>query len=85
MKVLLDAHKITRTGNETAFPLFELLVTNSVCPREADSAVLGAARVRNNLGAHGTGAHPRVIPPGVPELAVNAAATAIRYLADLLP
>jgi hypothetical protein len=85
MKVLLDAHGVTRQGNETAFPLFELLVTHSVCPREADNATLGAARIRNNLGAHGTGSTPRVVPDGVPELAVNAAATAIRYLADQLP
>ncbi len=85
MKVLLDARGVSRTGKETAFPLFGLLVSHNICPSEADNAVLGAARIRNNLGGHGTGATPRVVPDGVPELAVNAAATAIRYLADLLP
>jgi hypothetical protein len=85
MKAVLDARKVKRTGKEAAYALFDRLVDNGVCPREAENAVLGAARIRNNLGAHGTGALPRVIPDGVPELAVNSAATAIRYLADQLP
>ena len=76
---------MTLEGKETAFPLFELMVTSGICPREADHAVLGAARLRNVQGGHGTGAQPRVVTPGVPELAVHAAATAIRYLAALLP
>ncbi len=85
MKVLLDERGVTRTGKETAFPLFDMLVDNGICPREADNAVLGVARIRNNLGGHGTGAQPRVLPDGIPELAVNTAATAIKYLADQLP
>ena len=54
MKVLLDARSVSRKGNEAAFLLFELLVNNGLCPREADNALLGAARLRNNLGGHGT-------------------------------
>jgi hypothetical protein len=85
MKVLLDARKVKRTGKEAAHALFQLLVDKGICPPEADNAVLGAARFRNNLGGHGTGAQPRVLPDGVPDMAVNSAATAIKYLADLLP
>ena len=85
MKVVLDEHGVTRTGKETAFPLFKMLVDNGICPQEADNAVLGVARIRNNLGGHGTGAQPRVLPDGTPELAVNSAATAIKYLAEQLP
>jgi hypothetical protein len=85
MKVLLDERGVTRTGKEAAYALFGLLVGGGVCPAEAENAVLGVAKIRNNMGAHGTGASPRVVPSGVPELAVNTAASAIRYLADQLP
>jgi hypothetical protein len=85
IKVALIERGIKLKGNETAFPLFKLVVDNGICPPEAENAVLGVARIRNNLGAHGTGSQPRVLPPGVSELAVNSAAIAIKYLAGLLP
>jgi hypothetical protein len=81
----VDERGVTRTGKEAAYALFGLLVGGGVCPAEAENAVLGVAKIRNNMGAHGTGASPRVVPSGVPELAVNTAASAIRYLADQLP
>jgi hypothetical protein len=84
MKVLLDGRGVKRTGRENPFPLFNLLIDNGIVPKEAEFAILGAARVRNNLGGHGAGATPRVLPPGVRELAVNCTATAISYLASLL-
>jgi hypothetical protein len=85
MKVLLDEHGQTRTGKETAMPLFGLLRDAGVVEAEADSAVLGAARIRNEWGGHGAGATPRAIPDGLAQLAVHSAASALTYLASRLP
>jgi Domain of unknown function (DUF7014) len=85
MKVLLTEHGAPLTDRETANPLFQALVDQGVCVQEADKAVLGSSRLRNQYGGHGTGAQVRVVPPGVPELAVQSTATAINYLASLLP
>jgi hypothetical protein len=85
MKVLIDERHVSRTGKETARPLFDLLRDNGIVEAEADNAVLGAARIRNQWGGHGAGATPRTPPPGLAALAVHAAATAIAYLSARLP
>lgn len=85
MKVLAAGHRVRVTGKETAKPLFDALAAAGVVVREADQAVLGASRLRNEYAGHGTGAQPRAIPPGIPQLALRSAATAIAYLSQLLP
>ncbi|MES1246189.1 MAG: hypothetical protein ABUS54_00770 [Actinomycetota bacterium] len=85
MKVLLDAHGVDLTGKETAWPLFGVLTKSVIVEAEAENAVLGAARVRNEWGGHGAGASPRATPPGLAELAVHGAASAVTYLASRLP
>jgi hypothetical protein len=85
MKVLLDEHRVTRTGKETASPLFGMLQKAGVVEAETDNAILGAARIRNAWGGHGSGAAPRNIPNDLAPLAVHAAASALTYLASRLP
>ena len=85
MKVLLTGRGVALSGEETAQPLWNLLRDNGVVPSQTEASILGASRIRNAFGGHGAGAAPRSIPGGIPELAVQAAATAIGYLATLLP
>ena len=85
MKVLLDERGIVRTGKETATPLFEKLRDSGIVEAEADNVVLGAARVRNQWGGHGSGAAPRDPPADLAELSVRAAAVAIVFLSGRLP
>lgn len=85
MEVALDDHHVPRTGRETATPLFDLLKSNGIVEAEADSTVLGAARIRNLWGGHGAGAAPRTPPSDLSALAVQAAAAALVYLANRLP
>jgi hypothetical protein len=84
MKVVLAEHGVP-FDKETAEPLWTLLRDNSIVPTPTKDAILAASRLRNPMGGHGTGASPREIPAGIPELAVQSAASAITYLAGLLP
>jgi hypothetical protein len=83
MKALLDAHAVPRQGNETANPLWELLSKAAIVGAKTGDPICSAPRLRNAYGGHGQG-QPVVVPPGIPELAVQAAASAIGYLARLL-
>ncbi len=85
MTVLLDSHRVTRSGNETAEPLWNLLRENEIIPPKTNDAVLSTSRLRNEYGGHGQGAEIREIPVGIPALAVRSAAATIAYLAELLP
>jgi len=85
MKVLLDEKGVTRSGRDTAFPLFDLLRDNAIVEAEADHAVLAAARIRNQWGGHGSGAAQRQPPLDLADLAVRSAASAIVLLAGRLP
>jgi hypothetical protein len=85
MKVLLAEHQVSRSGNETAERLWNLLRDNSIVPPKTKDAILSASRLRNEYGGHGQGAEIREIPAGIAALAVRSAATAIAYLAELLP
>ena len=85
MKVALAEHSIQRVGNETAEPLWNLQRDGNMVPPKTKDAILATSRLRNEYGGHGQGGEIRVIPAGVPELAVRAAAAAICYLAALLP
>lgn len=85
MKVLLDAQKVARNGNETAFPLSDMLSSNRIVIAEAKEAVVGTARIRNSYGGHGAGGTARKVPSRLAELAVRSAATAITFLVAHLP
>jgi hypothetical protein len=84
MKVVLDNRGITRVGNETAQPLWNLLRDKRIVPPKTRDAILSASRIRNEYGGHGQGGQVRTIPDGVPELAVRAAAAALSYLGGRL-
>jgi hypothetical protein len=66
MNALLDEHTVPRSGKETASPLFGLLQRAGIVEVEADHAVLGAARIRNAWGGHGSGAAPGGFPSASP-------------------
>jgi hypothetical protein len=85
MKVTCDVRAIARSGKETATPLFEKLRDGGIVEAEADSAVLAAARIRNQWGGHGSGGQPRDPPQELAELAVRVAATAIVFFGSRLP
>jgi len=85
MKVVLSEHGISLSGRETAEPLWTLLRDNNIVPTPTKDAILATSRLRNPMGGHGTGSEPREIPHGVPELAVQSAASAIIYLAGFMP
>jgi hypothetical protein len=84
MKVLLAERQVSRSGNETAEPQWNLLRDNSIVPPKTRDAILSTSRLRNEYGGHGQGAEIRDIPAGIPALAVRSAATTITYLAELL-
>lgn len=84
MKMLLDAHKVPRPKHENARPLWDELWKASVVAEKSDFAILAAPNLATTHGRHGVG-QPVDVPQGVPELAVQSAAAAISYLANLFP
>lgn len=85
MKVLAQQHAVRLAGKETARPLFDAIAKAGVVRPEADKAVLAASGLRNANGGHGAGGQPRQIPPEIAELTLRGAASAISYLAAMLP
>ncbi|HZR96734.1 MAG TPA: hypothetical protein VFA56_13640 [Gaiellaceae bacterium] len=85
MKAVLDERQVTRTGNETAEPLWNALRDNTLVPPKTKDAILSTSRLRNEYGGHGQGGQVRTIPEEIPALTVRAAAAAIAYLASRLP
>jgi hypothetical protein len=85
MKTLLDAHGVTRAGNEAANALWDLLNTAGFVAAKTQDAICAAPRLGNAYGRHGPNPQPDPVPAGIPELAVQAAASALVYLAQLLP
>jgi hypothetical protein len=85
MKVIAAERRTPLPGGQTAFALFGALKDAGVVIAEADHAVLGAARLRNNRAAHGAGAQPRAVSNEEAGLALRAAAAALVYLATKLP
>jgi hypothetical protein len=85
MKVLVSETNTAPPNTATATPLFNALRDAGQLPAHADHLVLAAARIRNQRGGHGAGAQPRQIEPAEAIATVNAAATAIAFLAARLP
>ena len=85
MKVLLDQRNVERPDRQTAEQLWQALRDGGIVETPTHHAILSTSRLRNEWGAHGQGGEIRVIPAGIPEHAVRAAAGAIAYLAELLP
>jgi hypothetical protein len=84
MKSVIDDHAISRTGNETADPLWQLLKDENGVADKTKDPICAAPRLRNTYGGHGPNPQPDPVPPGVAEYTVNVAASAIVYLADQL-
>jgi hypothetical protein len=84
MQVLLDGRNIPRPERETTEPLWIALNEGGVVEKPTRDAIVATSRIRNKWG-HGQGGEVRVIPEGIPELAVRSAAAAIAYLAERLP
>jgi hypothetical protein len=85
MEVVLDESGVPLPKPKTAEPLWTALRDAGLVPTPTKDAIMAASRLRNPLGGHGTGSQPRQLPDGVPELAVQSAASAITYLARHLP
>jgi len=85
MKVVCAANGVKLKGKETASPLHKELVNANIVPAASDQAVLGASRLRNAHGGHGSGAQPRVVDQEVAELTVRSAASAVAFLGTKLP
>ena len=84
MKVLLDAYQLPRPERETTEPLWIALRDGGVVETPTRDAIVATSRIRNEWG-HGQGGEVRVIPEGIPALAVQSAAAAIVFLASRLP
>jgi hypothetical protein len=84
MKILLDAHGIPPPEKGTTEPLWIALRDGGIIETPTRDAVVATSRIRNEWG-HGQGGAIRVIPGGVPALAVQTAAAAIVFLGSRLP
>jgi hypothetical protein len=84
MGAVLGAHGIDPPAR-TAERLWQTLRDSGIVEKPTHDAILSTSRLRNEWGGHGQGAEIREIPEGIPALAVRSAATAIAYLAELLP
>ncbi len=85
MKVVLDECGVPRPERETAEPLWQAIRDGGIVETSTHDAIVSTSRLRNEWGGHGQGGEVREIPDGIPELAVQASAAAIAYLASLLP
>jgi hypothetical protein len=84
MKILLDKHRLAPPDKQTTEPLWIALRDSGIVETPTRDAIVATSRIRNEWG-HGQGGEVRVIPDGIPELAVQSAAGAIVYLASRLP
>jgi hypothetical protein len=84
MKMLLDAHNLPRPKNQSARNLWEELWKTRIVAEKSEFAILAAPHLATTHGRHGVGT-PAPVPAGVPEMAVQSGASAISYLAQLLP
>lgn len=62
MKTIGTLESLGLTGRENASNLINLLISNRVIPAYLENSLMGLATVRNNLGGHGQGATPVVVP-----------------------
>jgi hypothetical protein len=85
MKVLLTQRGASYDERDTAFKLFDLLVTAEIVPQVMQYSVLAAASPRNKRGGHGAGEVPHDVPQEMAESVLASAAVAIAYLCKLLP
>jgi hypothetical protein len=85
MKSLLDEHGVPRTGQEAAQQLSALLLSAEIVAANTQDTICAAPRLRNKYGGHGPNPKPTAVPIGIPDLTVQAAATALTYLSRLFP
>jgi hypothetical protein len=85
MTVLITETNTPLTATATANNMLKALKDANVVPAYTEAALLGAARIRNKLGAHGAGAAPRQINLDEATIAVSSAAAALVFLASRLP
>jgi hypothetical protein len=85
MKVLLTQRGAPYGENDTAFKLFESLVTSKLVPQFMQFSVLATASPRNKRGGHGPAEMPHDVPQEMAEAVLASAAVSIAYLYKLLP
>ena len=85
MGVLIAETGTPLTKTATAQNMFDALNGADVVPRYTETALLGAARIRNKRGGHGAGATPRDVALDEATLTVNSAAAALVFLIGQLP
>lgn len=85
MKVLLTQRGERYNERDTAFKLFERLVSAEIVPQFMQYCVLAAASPRNKRGGHGAGEAPHDVPQEMAEAVLASTAVAIAYLRKLLP
>jgi hypothetical protein len=85
MKVLLTQRGVPYDEKDTAFKLFETLVSAEILPQFMQYAVLAAASPRNKRGGHGAGEAPHDVPQEMAEAVLASTAVSIAYLHKLLP
>lgn len=85
MKVLFTQRGVPYDEKDTAFKLFDNLVTAEIVPQFMQYSVLAAASPRNKRGGHGAGEAPHDVPQAMAEAVLASAAVSITYLHKLLP
>jgi len=80
MKVLLTQRGERYDERDTAFKLFEHLVSSGIVPQFMQYSVLAAASPRNKRGGHGAGEVPHDVPQEMAEAVLASTAVAIAYL-----
>jgi hypothetical protein len=85
MTVLLTRRDERYDERDTAFKLFERLVSAEIVPQFMQYCVLAAASPRNKRGGHGAGEAPHDVPQELAEAVLASTAVAIAYLRKLLP
>jgi hypothetical protein len=85
MKVLLAQRGGRYDESDTAFKLFEHLVSAEIVPQFMQYCVLAAASPRNKRGGHGAGEAPHDVPQEMAEAVLASTAVAIAYLRKLFP
>ncbi len=85
MKAVLKHRGVPYEERDTAFKLFDHLVSANLVPEYMKFCVLATASPRNKVGGHGADEEPHRVPQEIAEAVLTSAAVAIAYLCKLLP
>jgi len=85
MKAVLKHRGVPYEERDTAFKLFDHLVSANLVPEYMKFCVLATASPRNKVGGHGADGTPHHVPLEMAEAVLASAAVVIAYLHKLLP